>query len=137
MSTVQNKNSRVSPPDSQTSTNAQEREGGFSSTVAGSIKSMIEKIGIEEVYGSPISHGETTVVPVATLRTGFGFGSGHDDQSDAGGGEGGGAGLRLAPRGYIEITSEGARYRPIYNVNTLVVGGAFVGWLLYRLLSRR
>lgn len=103
-------------------------------SVTGPVKSLIRQIGIDKVYGSPITQGEITVIPVADLRTGFGFGGGRDVQ--AGDGAGGGAGLRLTPRGYLEITPEEVRYRPIYDVSTVVLGGAFLGWLLYRFLSR-
>jgi len=98
---------------------------------------MIRQIGIEKVYGSPITQGDTTVVPVAEVRSGFGFGSGYgNDAAEKGAGGGGGAGLRMTPRGYLHISPDGVRYRPIYDVKTFVVGGAFVGWLLYRLFSR-
>jgi uncharacterized spore protein YtfJ len=70
---------------------------------------------------------------VAEVRTGFGVGGG-PDAADAG--RGGGAGLRITPRGYLEITGDGARYRPIYSYTPFVVGGAVLAGLLYRLLSR-
>lgn len=135
MSTLRNENAPVSPVESRASEDSQEAEHPVASTVTGPIESMIRKIGIDKVYGSPITEGETTVIPVADLRTGFGFGGGQE--AETGGGSGGGAGLRLTPRGYLEITPEGVRYRPIYNISTVVIGGAFVGWLLTRLLSRR
>jgi hypothetical protein len=102
-------------------------------TVTGPIESIIRQIGIDKVYGTPITKGNTTVVPVAELRTGFGFGGGQDAAEHGGGG---GAGLRMIPRGYIQMTDDGVEYRPIYDLKTFVVGGAFVGWLVYRLLSR-
>jgi hypothetical protein len=101
--------------------------------VTGPIESVIQQIGIDKVYGTPITKGETTVVPVAELRVGFGFGSGHDSAEQGGGG---GAGLRMIPRGYLQVTTDGVEYRPIYDLKPFVVGGAFIGWLLYRLLSR-
>jgi len=101
--------------------------------VTGPIESIIRQIGIDKVYGTPITKGDTTVVPVAELRTGFGFGSGHEARES---GAGGGAGLRMIPRGYIQVTTDGVEYRPIYDLKTFVVGGAFVGWLLYRFFSR-
>lgn len=101
--------------------------------VTGPIESVIRQIGIDKVFGTPITKGDTTVVPVAELRVGFGFGSGRDAAEEGGGG---GAGLRMIPRGYIEVTNDGVEYRSVYNLKTFVAGGAFVGWLLYRLLSR-
>jgi uncharacterized spore protein YtfJ len=110
-----------------------EDASGATRAVTGPIESIIRQIGIDKVFGTPITKGETTVMPVAELRTGFGFGSGHDAAEEGGGG---GAGLRMIPRGYIEVRPDGVEYRPIYDLKTFVVGGAFVGWLLYRLLSR-
>lgn len=111
-------------------------EEGSPDSVTGPIASLIRQIGIDRVYGTPITQGETTVVPVADVRTGFGFGRGQDAGSGGGEGGGGGAGLRLSPRGYLHITPDGVRYRPIYDLSTILLGGAFAGWLLYRLLSR-
>ena len=137
MSPLRNENSSVSPTESRAPSTSQETERSSAPAVTKAIESMIRKIGIDKVYGSPITKGQTTVIPVADLRTGFGFGSGHNAEAEASQGEGGGAGLRLTPRGYLEVTPDGVRYRPIYSVSTLVLGGAFAGWLLYRLLSRR
>lgn len=100
------------------------------------IESLIRTIGVDTVYGSPVTRGKTTVVPVAEVRTGFGFGSGPAPEAPAETGGGGGAGLRITPRGYLEITTEGVRYRPIYSYTPFVAGGALLGWLLYRLLAR-
>jgi uncharacterized spore protein YtfJ len=57
-------------------------------TVTSPIQSVIQRIGIDKVYGSPITQGDTTVVPVAELRLGFGYGSGHGrtEHEDAEGG---------------------------------------------------
>ena len=115
----------------------QAADGESTRALTGPIESIIRQIGIDKVYGTPVTKGETTVVPIAELRTGFGFGSGQgQDAAEEGRGEGAGAGLRMIPRGYIEIRTDRVQYRPIYDVKTVVFGGAFVGWLLYRLLSR-
>jgi len=99
------------------------------------IEAIIERIGLDKVYGDPITQGDTTIVPVAEVRTGFGYGQGHRPEHDEDG-SGGGAGVRLTPRGFIEMTDEGVRYRPIYSYTPLVVAGGFLGWLLYRFVSR-
>ena len=97
------------------------------------IEAIIEQVGLDKVYGTPVSNGNTTVIPVAELRTGFGYGSGADEQDEGGGG---GAGLRMTPRGFIEMNKEGVRYRPIYDLKTLVLGGAVLGWVVARLFGR-
>lgn len=135
MATQRNEDSRISRMDTPTRRERPDGERDGNRSVIGPIEDMIRQIGIDKVFGSPVTQGDTTVIPVADLRTGFGFGSGQDRTSGDEGGGGGGA-LRLTPQGYIHITPEGVRYRPIYDVSTFVVGGAFVGWLLYRLFSR-
>ena len=99
------------------------------------IEAIIRQSGLDKVYGTPITQGDTTIVPVAEVRTGFGYGEGHDPDHEEGG-SGGGAGVRLTPRGFIEMTDEGVRYRPIFSYTPLVVGGGFLAWLLYRFVSR-
>ena len=99
------------------------------------IEAIIRQIGLDKVYGTPITQGDTTIVPVAEVRTGFGYGEGHDPDHEEGG-SGGGAGVRLTPRGFIEMTDEGVRYRPIFSYTPLVVGGGFLAWLLSRFVSR-
>jgi uncharacterized spore protein YtfJ len=63
------------------------------------------------VFGDPITCRDTTIVPVATVRLGFGGGGGHRaDEQEGGGGGGGGVAI---PVGFIEIGQRGARYRRI------------------------
>lgn len=135
MATPRNEDSSISRMDGPSRRERRDGDRETDRDVTGPVESMIRQIGIDKVYGSPVTQGDTTVIPVADLRTGFGYGSGREAARDDEGG-GGGGGLRLTPRGYIEITSEGVRYRPIYSIGTFVAGGAFVGWLVYRLFSR-
>lgn len=135
MATQRNEDSRITRRDTRTSRERPDGDREGPQRVIEPIEEMIRQIGIDKVYGTPVTQGETTVIPVADLRTGFGFGSGqHRGNRDEGGG--GGGALRLTPRGYIHVTPEGVEYRPIYNLTTFIVGGAFVGWLLYRLFSK-
>lgn len=137
MATSRNEDAPVSPIGTRSTPDEERTNQERKSSVTSPIEAMIRQIGIDKVYGSPIRDGDTTVVPVAELRTGFGFGSGSGpDAGQESRGEGGGAGLRMTPRGYIEITADGVRYRSIYDLKTFVIGGAFVGWLVYRLLKR-
>jgi len=118
------------PPRAQRPSADRDPDRASTGRVTGPIESLVRTIGIDNVYGAPVTQGDTTVVPVAEVRTGFGVGGGPDVDS------GGGAGLRMTPRGYLEITDDGARYRPIYSYTPFVVGGAVLAGLLYRLLSR-
>lgn len=104
------------------------------------INRLLDTVTIDRVYGTPITAGDTTVVPVAEVRAGFGYGSGVGTEDDhphgEGAGGGAGAGVRMIPRGYIYITSESATYRPIYNVGRLALAGAIAGWAVLRLFRR-
>lgn len=133
MDTLRNDSSPRSSSAAQPASATNDEQSSPRPDVTGPIDTLLRHVGIETVYGAPITAGETTVVPVAELRTGFGYGTG-SSPDDTGGG--GGAGLRITPRGYLHVTPDGVRYRPIYDVRTLVAGGAVAGWLLYRLLSR-
>ena len=87
----------------------------------GAISELLERsVSIRHVYGEPIRHGDTTVVPVATVAYGFGAGGGRGPgatrkkESDDTGtldnhrppeaeGAGGGGGVRMTPVGALEI----------------------------------
>ena len=63
------------------------------------------------VFGPAVERDEVTVVPVARATWGFGGGSGSDGRDQHG--SGGGAGGLVRPIGYIEVDSQGARFRPL------------------------
>lgn len=64
------------------------------------------------VYGEPVSVGGKTILPVASIRYGFGGGSGARENSGQHGG-GGGGGLVAIPIGVVEITEAETRFLPI------------------------
>jgi uncharacterized spore protein YtfJ len=77
-----------------------------------SISTRLARMASQEtVFGEPIQSHDTTIVPVATVRLGFGGGGGHKGEGEEGGG-GGGGGVAI-PVGFIEIDPEGARFRKI------------------------
>jgi len=85
---------------------------------------LVERLGPQAVFGEPVRTGDTTVIPVAEVRTGFGFGGGQGHKSDEEGhGGGGGAGIRATPRGYIYVTDNRVRYRPIRRFGPLALAG--------------
>jgi uncharacterized spore protein YtfJ len=63
------------------------------------------------VFGEPVTSGNRTVIPVASIRYGFGVGGGEKGSAAYGGG--GGGGLVARPIGVVEITPEGTRFVPI------------------------
>ncbi|WP_411963595.1 spore germination protein GerW family protein [Haloferax sp. YSMS24] len=65
------------------------------------------------VYGDPVSVGEKTVIPAASIVYGLGMGggSGTDEMGDEGGeGFGGGGGVRATPLGVVEVTPDETRF---------------------------
>jgi uncharacterized spore protein YtfJ len=80
-------------------------------------------LSIRHVYGEPVHHGDTTVIPVAKAAYGFGAGGGvrqsprsaqgASSSAESAGpaqGGGGGGGARLTPIGALEIGPRGTRF---------------------------
>ena len=105
------------------------------SVATDSIERLLGGLGVNAVFGAPVSHEGVTVIPVAEVTMGFGFGQGGpasaETPSTASGGGGGGGG-RGAPRGYIKISADGVIYEPLVDVNRLgLVGMLFAGWVIF------
>ena len=119
----------------------------------GPIAELFERsLSIRHVYGEPVHHNETTVIPVAQVAYGFGAGGGRgpnralthtsddgspnttDRLSDAQG-AGGGGGVRLTPVGVLEIGPQGTRFIHFHPLRAWLGAAAIgvaVGWLLAR-----
>ncbi len=116
------------------------------------IAELLERsLSIRHVYGEPVQHGDTTVIPVAQVAYGFGAGGGRgpgsrtttpdERPSDDNGrpeaqGAGGGGGVRMTPVGALEIGPQGTRFvrvSPLGPVFGAAVLGIAAGWLLARL----
>jgi uncharacterized spore protein YtfJ len=116
------------------------------------IAELLERsLSIRHVYGEPVHHGDTTVIPVAQVAYGFGAGGRRgpgrfrkdgsdenppdkDTRSDAQG-AGGGGGVRMTPVGVLEIGPEGTRFIHFHPLMPLLgagVVGIVAGWLLAR-----
>jgi uncharacterized spore protein YtfJ len=117
----------------------------------GPIAELLERsVSIRHVYGEPIQHGDTTVIPVAQVAYGFGAGGGRGPgatrkkaSDDAGTldnhspseaeGAGGGGGVRMTPVGALEIGPQGTRFIHFHPLTPWLGAGAVglvVGWLL-------
>ena len=94
-------------------------------------KSIIEYAGAKTVYGEPVSVEGKTILPVATIRYGFGGSSGGKGNTWEHGG-GGGGGLVAKPLGVVEITQSQTRFIPIVSSRALVIAvgvGVCLGFL--------
>jgi uncharacterized spore protein YtfJ len=93
------------------------------------------RAGAKAVFGEPVERDGITVIPVARVRWGVGGGGG---AAPEGSGSGGGGGLVADPVGHIEVTSEGATFRPIPRSvgPAAIIGGAIAAAIVLRALAR-
>ncbi|HEU5300584.1 MAG TPA: spore germination protein GerW family protein, partial [bacterium] len=97
---------------------------------------MQSKAGVEAVFGEPIQLDGRTVIPVASIRYGFGMGGGtgprKDRDGDTVGGGGGGGAARIEPVALIEAVDGRIRVQPIINVTRLaaIAAGVLV-WAIF------
>jgi uncharacterized spore protein YtfJ len=105
---------------------------------AGDIGQRIaERVGLRAraaaVFGDPVEQAGVTVIPVAKATWGFGGGSGGEGENQ---GSGGGGGAMVAPIGFIEVRSDGARFVPIRDLRTnalqLTAAAVLLGWIVRR-----
>jgi len=95
-------------------------------------KSIIEHARAKIVYGEPVSVDGKTILPVATIRYGFGGSSGGKGNNWQHGG-GGGGGLVAKPLGVVEVTQSQTRFIPIVSSRALVIAvgvGVCIGFLV-------
>ena len=107
----------------------------------GLIERLVEaaggRAGAQAVFGPPVERSGVTVIPVARVRWGAGGGRGWSPEQ--GEGSGGGAGAMADPVGYIEVTEQGAVFRPIERplANPLILLAGAVGIaIVLRALAR-
>lgn len=81
------------------------------------LSALATRLQDNQVFGPAVQQGDTTLVPVAQVRTGGGLG-GRGKR-----GSGGGIGAVARPIGAWAVTSEGATWHPAVNVNRIVLGG--------------
>jgi uncharacterized spore protein YtfJ len=103
------------------------------------LERLISQVGgqarVQSVFGDPVEREGVTVIPVARVRWGVGGGGG---AAPEGSGSGGGGGVAADPIGYIEITSDGAAFRPIarsFGAGTLIAA-AIAAAIFLRSLAR-
>jgi uncharacterized spore protein YtfJ len=86
---------------------------------------------VETIFGTPVTAGAVTVIPVARSQWGFGGGSGPQDE-----GSGGGGGVNVRPVGYIEIRDGKTSFTPVVDPARMVLlvalGACAVGLVLRR-----
>ncbi len=64
------------------------------------LKSLIKS---ETVFGEPYNVGDITIIPVNSVRVGFGFGDGASQKAMQSNGTGGGGGVLLTPVAFLVV----------------------------------
>jgi len=107
---------------------------------------------VRVVYGEPILHADTMIIPTAEVLCGLGFGVGsgsgpnadqNPDKPSQGSGSGGGGGGRILSRpvAVVVASPEGVRVEPVVDITkiglaALTALGFMVG-MMFRMSSRR
>ena len=107
------------------------------------VKDIMEEVktsNVEAIFGEPRQLGAQTIIPVGRISYAWGGGGGKgktEDREQEGEGSGVGMGVNVKPIGYIDVTDEGASYRPIVDFAPLVaVGAGVLGLTALRLIHR-
>jgi uncharacterized spore protein YtfJ len=86
------------------------------------------------VFGQPVQVGEKTVIPIASVRYGFGLGFGEQEEltSEANVGGGGAAGAVAKPLGLAEITPESTRVESVVDEQKVIWAGmVLAAWSIF------
>jgi uncharacterized spore protein YtfJ len=111
------------------------------------LEQFLETADVDRVYGEPIRHGDTLIIPAAEVLVGMGFGMGYGGgneagQSVGGGGGGGGGGRTFArPVATIIASPDGVRVEPVVDVTKIALAvfttAGFMIAMFTRMLSPR
>jgi len=108
---------------------------------------------VRAVYGEPIQHDDTTIIPTAeilsALAFGIGSGSGNGVGTDqnpdkpwqgTGGGGGGGGRVLSRPVAIVVASPEGVRVEPVIDITKIALAGltalGFMVGMMFRMSSR-
>jgi uncharacterized spore protein YtfJ len=98
-----------------------------------SIGGLLEIADTQRVYGEPIQHGETIIIPaaevlsVAAVGTGFGFAPSKEGQGEGAGGGGGGGKAFARPVAAIVASPEGVQILPIIDRTKIALAAISAG----------
>jgi len=107
---------------------------------------------VRVVYGEPIQHDDTMIIPTAEVLCGLGFGVGsgsgtgmdeHTDKPSRGIGGGGGGGGRILSRpvAVVVASPEGVRVEPVVDITKIALAGltalGFMVGMMFRMTSHR
>ncbi|WP_433731676.1 spore germination protein GerW family protein [Actinoplanes sp. CA-051413] len=92
------------------------------------LREAVGNVTVDKVFGTPITQGDTIVVPVARVGGGAGGGGGTGTTAPGQeqGGTGGGLGVSAKPLGVFVLHDGKVDWRPVIDVNRIVLGGQLV-----------
>lgn len=113
---------------------------------------FLDTASVDLVYGDPVEHGDTMIIPTAEILVGLGFGAGYggggsgkqeDEEGGEGYGEGGGGGgggrTFSRPVAIVVSSPEGVRIEPVVDVTKIALGAltaaGFMTGMLMRMIS--
>jgi uncharacterized spore protein YtfJ len=116
--------------------------------VGSTLERFLDTADVKRVYGEPIQHGDTVVIPTAEVLAGLGFGAGYgigtgpQGAGEGGGGGGGGGGRTLSrPVAVIIVTPESIRVQEVVDPTKIalaaITAGGFMMAMLLRFISPR
>ena len=110
---------------------------------------------VHAVYGEPVEHGDTLIIPSAEVLCAMGFGAGYGSGSNletegaegaapasgSGGGGGGGGRIFSRPVAIVVAGPDGVRVEPVIDVTKIALAwltaAGFMAGMLLRLLSAK
>lgn len=101
------------------------------------LASEVKETNVEAIFGESRQMGSQTIIPVGKIAYGWGGGGGKGktEEDQEGEGSGVGMGIQVKPIGYIDVTPEGASYKPIVDFTPMVaIGAGVLGLTALRLL---
>jgi len=116
------------------------------------VEEFLAAADVRVVYGEPIQHDDTIIIPTAEVlcAMGFGIGSGsgtnadeNPDKPSQGSGSGGGGGGRILSRpvAVVVASPEGVRIEPVVDITKIALAGltafGFMVGMMFRMSSRR
>jgi uncharacterized spore protein YtfJ len=78
------------------------------------------------IFGDPYQKNGLTIIPVATVRGGWGGGAGQSASPQEGQGWGGGGGVTARPVGAFVVKGDEVTWQPTVDVNRIVLVGQLV-----------
>jgi uncharacterized spore protein YtfJ len=139
----------ITPPESTYTDPSQAIE-----TVEITLDNFLATADVSRVFGEPVQHDDTTILPCAEVLVGMGFGAGYGSgpaptgeqsegspqkETEAGGGGGGGGGRTLSrPVAVVVASPEGVRVEPIVDPTKIALAAiTAAGFMLTTLLRMK